>query len=428
MRQWKLALGVLLAAVLASVFAILFRLALGEGYRLINHAENAVEMLHRLPTWARVVVPAVGGLLAGLVVRLLLTQSSGGVGDVMEAVVLGKGRIPMRLTLSKSLASLLALVSGNSIGREGPMMQAGAACGSMAGGWLKLDDQSRRILIAAGCGAGFAAAYNTPFAAVLFVLEVVFGVVVLDAVVPVMVAVVIATALNRVALGAGPIYGARAFTMRSGWELVVFVGLGLVVALGAQAFMRLLSLSERLFSTKKLPLPWRTALGGLLAGGIAAWLPDVGGNGYEPLNELLDARYTLGFVALLVMGKCLATVFSVGSGNPGGVFTPTLLLGGALGFLYAHLAGALGLDVGPSGGYALAGMAAATAATTHAPVMAAVMAFELSGDYAIVLPLALCTAVATAASRAMRKDSLYMQELTRRGVGWELTLSGRTLS
>ena len=421
----KLALGVLLAAALASGFAILFRLALRLSYEAFDRADNAVEMLRLLPVWARVLLPAAGALLAGTIARFLLKVPGGGVGDVMEAVVVGQARISMRVTLWKSLASYFALVAGNSLGREGPMMQAGAASGSLVGGWLKLDASSLRVLIAAGCGAGFAAAYNTPLAAMLFVLEVVTGVVVLEAVVPTMVAVVISTALCRVALGAGPIYGARAFSLRSGWELIVFAGLGLMVAFGAQLFMRLLSLSERLFGREKLPLPWRTALGGALAGGVAAVLPDVAGNGYEPLNELLDAHFTLGFVALLVLGKSLATVFSVGSGNPGGVFTPTLLLGGALGFLYAHAASALGLDVGPSGGYALAGMAAATAATTHAPVMAAVMAFELSGDYGIVLPLALCTAVATAASRAMRKESLYMQELSRRGVGWELTLEGR---
>jgi CIC family chloride channel protein len=407
--RWRLALGVLIAAALASAFAICFRLLLGQGYRLINHTESAVEMMRQLPVWVRVALPAVGGFAAGGVVRLLLRHGAGG--DVMEALVLGKSRIPLKPTMSKSLASLFALVSGNSIGREGPMMQAGAAFGSKAGEWLKLDDPSRRILIAAGCGAGFAAAYNTPFAAVLFVLEVVLGVVVLDAVVPVMVAVVISTALCRVALGAGPIYGARAFSLRSGWELVVFAGLGLAVALGAQLFMRLLSFSEHAFNTPKLPLPWRTAAGGALAGAVAALLPEVAGNGYEPLNELLDAHFTLGFVAMLLLGKALATVFSVGGGNPGGVFTPTLLLGGAIGFLYAHAASALGLDVGPSGGYALAGMAAATAATTHAPVMAAVMAFELSGDYGVVLPLALCTAVATAVSRGLRQESLYKQEL-----------------
>jgi CIC family chloride channel protein len=127
----------------------------------------------------------------------------------------------------------------------------------------------------------------------------------------------------------------------------------------------------------------------------------------------------------LLVGKCLATTASVSSGNPGGVFTPTLLLGGALGVIYASALGAVGAHLGPAGGYALVGMAAATAATTHAPMMAAVMVFELSGDYAIALPLVLATALATFASRRLRSDSIYTAELRERGVSWRLTLDGR---
>ncbi len=345
----------------------------------------------------------------------------------MEAVVVGRSRMSLRVTLWKSLASFFALIAGNSIGREGPMMQMGGATGSKVGEWLRLDDASKRVLIAAGCGAGFAAAYNTPFAAVLFVLEVVTGLFVIEAVVPTLVAVALSTALTRVAVGAGPIYHQRDFTLASNWELLAFAGLGLSVALGAQLFMRLLSLGERVFHHPKLKLPWRAALGGALAGGVAAFLPQVGGNGYEPLNDLLDAKLAVGFVALLLLGKCLATTFSVSSGSPGGVFTPTLLLGGGLGFLFAHALSALGVHTGPAGGYALVGMAAAAAATTHAPVMAAVMVFELSGDYAVVLPLVLATALATGLSRAINRESLYMAELSKKGLAWDVTLEGRKM-
>ena len=158
---------------------------------------------------------------------------------------------------------------------------------------------------------------------------------------------------------------------------------------------------------------------------MIAFVPEVAGNGYEPLNALLDARLALGFVVWLLVGKVLATTASVSSGSPGGVFTPTLLVGGATGFLYASALAGAGLPIGPPAGYALVGMAAATAATTHAPLMAAVMAFELSGDYAVVLPLMLATALATIVSRRLRRDSIYTAELRERGVGWELTMEGR---
>jgi CIC family chloride channel protein len=273
--------------------------------------------------------------------------------------------------------------------------------------------------------AGFTAAYNTPFAAVLFVLEVVTGVVVLDAIVPALVATVIASAVTRAVVGEGPIYGQRAFHMVSSAELVAFAGLGVITAVVAQGFMRFLSFGERSFRQRWLGLPWRPALGGLLAGAVVVGLPEVAGNGFEPLNSLLDGRFTVGFVALLLLGKCVATTASVSSGSPGGVFTPTLLVGGAIGFLYAQALSSVGVHLGPPGGYALVGMAAAPAPTTHAPLMAAVMVFELSGDYAVALPLVLATAIATLVSRELGRESIYTAELQRRGIGWKVTLDGR---
>lgn len=422
----RFALGVVAVALLAAVFAVAFRFALGWAIRQASGQGDVVAAMRAAPVWARLAFPALGGLLAGVLGRLVARGKGGhGVGDVMEAVVLGRVELPMRVTLLKSLASWLAIASGGSIGREGPLIQFGGAAGKLVADRLGLSLDSARLLIGAGTAAGFAAAYNTPFAAVLFVLEVVTGVVVLDAILPALVATVIAVAVTRAAIGEGPIYGQRAFHLQSPWEFAAFVGLGIAAALGAQALMRLVSAGERFFRQPWLTLPWRTALGGLLAGAVIAILPEVAGNGYEPLNALIDGRFTLGFVALLLVGKCLATTASVSSGSPGGVFTPTLLLGGGIGFLYAGALAALGASIGPAGGYALVGMAAAIAASTHAPLMAAVMAFELSGDYAIALPLVLATAIATLVSRSLRRDSIYTAELAQRGVGWELTMEGR---
>ena len=166
-------------------------------------------------------------------------------------------------------------------------------------------------------------------------------------------------------------------------------------------------------------------MGGLLVGAIAMWLPAVVGNGYEPLNQILDSGIAVSAVIVLLIAKMIATSGSVASGIPGGVFTPMLLMGAALGAGWSRLA-SFG-SVSDAGSYALVGMAAATAASIHAPLTAAIMVFELSGDYLIVLPLILATVVATAVSKALGDESVYETELRKRGLGWEMTLEGRQL-
>lgn len=417
--------GILAVGLMASVFAILFRGSLSLLNQTVFGVHTVVEVLTSLTWWQRALFPAIGGLLGGMVSRAI-GPTGGGVGDVMEAVVLGKVNLSLRSTVLKSLASWLAIATGGSLGREGPLIQFGGAAGKTVGQVLKLTPGQIRILIAAGTAAGFAAAYNTPFAAVLFVVEVVIGVVVVEAIWPVLIATVLATAVTRFAVGPGPLYGEHTFSMESNYELFAYAALGVVVAFGAQGFMRALSLGERLFKNPRLPMPWRPALGGLLAGLVIAVMPEIAGNGFEPLSGLISGHYAWGFVLFLMIGKVFATTASVSSGSPGGVFTPTLLVGGSLGFLFAT---GLSLILPPGtislGGYALVGMAAATAATTHAPILACVMVFELTGDYAIVLPLMIATAIATAVSRFLREDSIYMAELKEKGHDWELTLEGR---
>ncbi len=428
-RRWalKFVLGLVLVSLAAGGFAIAFRAALSGVVDLIAGVRNTVDAMTGAPWYWRLALPMLGATMAGLVALSVARRGGGGVSDVMEAVALGRTKLSMRVTLAKSLASWFAIVSGGSLGREGPLIQFGGASGYNFATRLRLSPEDRRVLIAAGTAAGFAAAYNTPLAAVAFVLEVVAGIVVLDTVVPTLVAVVIATALTRAAVGAGPIYGTRSFVLTDPGELLAYAGVAIVAALIAVGFARLVAFGEHAFRRSWLKPPFRQALGGLGAGAIIAALPSVAGNGYEPLNKLLDGTMALGVVAVLIVAKAVATTSSVASGSPGGVFTPTLLLGGCAGYLIGAALGHAGLDVGPPGGYALVGMAAAIAAATHAPLMAAILAFELAGDYAVVLPLVLATAVATALARALGRDSIYMAELRARGVSWELTMAGRAL-
>ena len=423
-RLAKLAFAVIVVAVVAALFAIAFRGAFSAVVTWIG-GSNVVDMISRLPWWARILLPASGGLGAGLIrLRSAKLRGASGVGFVMEAIVLGRARVPLLRSGLQAIASWLAITTGNSLGREGPLIQFGAAAGEGARRWLGLDDAHAPLVLAAGVAAGFAAAYNAPIAATLFVLEIVTGVIVLEAAIPVMVAAVIATVVIHVTVGSAPIYTTRTFALVDPYELVGFAALGILCAPLGVGFLRWLSLTERWWS--KLPLPARPAIGGALCGVIMCAIPAVAGNGFEEVTSILDGHMALVAVGLLLLAKPLATAASVSSGNPGGVFTPTLLLGACTGLVYATaLHTVFGDQIASPGAYALVGLAAALAATTHAPLMSALLACELSGDYALVLPLLLACALAAGVARRLYVDSVYTAELTRRGLRWRLTLDGR---
>src|SRR3954466_9571875 len=281
-------LAVLAVGVLGAAFAVAFRLLLHHGLSLILGTGNVLEGFAALPWTGRLLLPAAGRALAAAI-SLLATRSPGGrgVGVILESVALGRGRIRLPAVLLKSAASLVALCSGASIGREGSIIQFGGGAGSLLGRWLRLPARETRMLVAAGTGAGFAAAYNTPFAAVLFVVEIVTGVLGIDILIPVAAATAVATTLTRLAIGGGPVYGQRAFVLVSQEELGAYCALGVLAGLVGPAFLAALSAAED--ATRRLPVPriGRGALGGLAVGTLALALPAVTGNGYEGIQLIL---------------------------------------------------------------------------------------------------------------------------------------------
>jgi CIC family chloride channel protein len=423
----RFVLALACVAVGSAAFSVSFRALLAAVYVHAFHAPNVVESITGLPPVLRLVVPLVGGLLAGTV-SFFAGGARQNVSNVMEAVALGNVRLSLRTTLRRVTSSWLAIASGISIGREGPLIEFGGSLGAAIGRVAALPLRRTRVLVAAGTAAGFVAAYNTPFAAVLFVLETIVGIAALEAVIPTVAATVIASVLTRAIAGGGPIYGARTFSTSSPWEFASFAVVALLGAMAATGFKWTLAGAERVFEEHNVGQPLRAALGGLLVGVVAMGLPTVAGNGYEPLNQLLDGSLGWQLLLVLLIAKIAVTSGSVASGIPGGVFTPVLLVGGIVGAVWGHVTALFwNVPAGHIGSYALVGMAATTAASIHAPLTAAALVFELSGDYAIALPLLFVTAIATAASRLLGAMSLYEAELERRGLGWRRTLEGRRI-
>jgi CIC family chloride channel protein len=372
-------------------------------------------------------IPVLGGAIFGPLIYYFAREAKGhGVPEVMEAVALHGGRIRPRVAVIKSLASAICIGSGGSVGREGPIAQIGSALGSTIGQALNLSDERIRNLVACGAGGGIAATFNAPIAGAVFALEVIlgqlhvtyFGAVVISAVTADVVAHFFS---NDVRAFAVPQYA-----LISPWELLLYTLLGLLAAVGAVAFTRLLYLLEDLWDDLHFPEYSKPALGGLLLGVIGLLsikvdgFPRVFGVGYDTISDALFGRLAIQVVLGLLVLKMLATVMTLGSGGSGGIFAPSLFMGAMLGSGFGQLANQLFPDItAPAGAYALVGMAAFFSSAAHAPVTAILILFEMTGDYNIILPLMLATVVSTLISRLLSKESIYTLKLTRRGIHLE---------
>jgi len=409
--------------VFGALGAIAFRFSVSFLTRLFVGNANVVAGAEALPLWAKIAVPSAGGLLAGLIVRFLVRDTGPeGVSHLIEVVSIGRRSVRLRPSLARAAASAVSISSGGSVGREGMIIQLGAALASSLSRAVKLSPERVRILTACGMAAGVAGAYNTPIAATLFVLEVVVGSFSMSLFGPTVVSAVISTIVVRSVFGDAPLYKATKMLPEAPTEFLAFAGVGLAAGVAAALFARVLQLSRRLFAASGLPLPLAMALGGAAVGLLGVGLPDVWGNGFEGTNRILSGSLGALALALLLVGKTVATAATVGSGAPGGVFTPTLMVGSALGALAALGTRALApwLDA-PAGAYALLGMGGMLAGVTRAPLLAVIMMFELTGDTALLLPMLLVSVLAVLSARKLERDSMYVQSLRSAGIVWEKT-------
>lgn len=391
---------------------------------------DLLEAARALPWWRLALAPALAALAGGFATLLAARfAGGGGVAVIMESVSIRRGVVGMPAALLRALGSSVTIAGGGSVGREGPTIALGAAAASFIGRTARLGDDRLRVLVAAGTAGGFAAAYNTPVAGTLFVLEVIVGSFAVEVLGPTALAAVVGALVARSLSDAPPIYAVGAdYGLHSPYEIPAFVLLGLGAAAGGALLLESLRYAERLFSRIPSPAPLRAAIGGLAVGAIAAaGLPEVLGNGHETTQRLIGGRYPVDGLALLFGLKIVATAATVGSGSPGGVFTPTLLLGAALGSALGHGVGALFPGASPEVVYVLVGMGALLAATTHAPLVSVVFVFEATRDYGILLPLLLSSVIASIASRRLRARSVYEEELARRGLSWEGSAEERAL-
>ncbi len=374
-----------------------------------------------LTWWQTLLVPTIGGLVAGCLLLLLRGKKPAfGLADLVVLVQLRKGTIRLRESLVQTLSSACTIGSGGSIGREGANSQIAATVAALVARWARLGSRPRAVLLGCGVAAGMATSYNAPITGAIFVMEVVLGNFAMDVFAPIVVASVLATIVRGELRGKEAHLGeASEFVAKLPWNLVfAAVLLGVLCGFGGIVFRSALATGRRAFARLPGSLPFRFALGGLIVGAIGITVPHAWGNGFDVIHELAHSAPTLGLVMTLFLWKLVATVATVGSGGLGGIFTPNLVIGAAFGAVFAHCLGYVTpVSDKEVATFVFVGMAGLTAATMHAPVTAVVLVFEMTRSHydELTLPVMLCSIVASITASLLDEDSYYTAAIRQKG-------------
>ncbi len=383
-------------------------------------SDPGVEWLREAPRWRILLAPAAGGLLVGLITTFLVAEAKGhGVPEVIKAVALKGGRIRGRVAVAKTVASAITIGSGGSAGREGPIIQIGAAIGSRIGQAIGMSKRSLRTLVGCGAAAGIAATFNAPVAGALFAGEVILGEVGLAQFSPIMISSVVATVVARAWRGNVPVFSAPACSFASAWELIPYVVLGLLCGLVSLAYIHLGSVTERFFEARKhWPKAIRPAIGGLMVGAIALVLPQVMGDGHHLANAAFSRTAPVLLLLALMIAKMVATSITLGSGGSGGVFSPAITIGALLGAAVGTVSAPwLSGHFGGIAAYSLVGMGGLIAGSMLAPITAILMVFEVTNNYDIILPVMITATLSTVMVMMTNNNlSIYTLKLARDGV------------
>ncbi len=347
---------------------------------------------------SRLLIPLVttlGGLLAGLLVFTLAPEAEGhGTDAVIKAYHEEGGKIRSRVPLVKTIASAITLGSGGSGGREGPIAQIGAGLASITSQALRLGDDERRILVMAGAAGGIGAVFHAPLGGALFASEVLYSKLdsESDVLVPAIISAVTAYSVVGYVNEFGSLFNIQADFFSQPIILPLYLGLAGISAIAAWAFVKLFYGTQAWFRERRMPAYLKPALGGLLAGLIGAFLPQVLSGGYGWLQMVFENRLPFLILILMALGKMVATSLTIGSGGSGGVFGPSVFAGAALGGAYGQLMAWLfpGLGVSPVD-FALVGMASFFAAAAKTPLSSIVMVTEMTGSYGLLVPLMLAS-------------------------------------
>ncbi len=365
--------------------------------------------------WVLFLLPIAGGLVAGAIVQWFAPEAEGhGTDAAIRAYHREGGRIRARVPLIKAISSAITIGSGGSAGREGPIAQIGAGFGAIVSRALRLSDRERRILMAAGMGAGVGAIFRAPLAGAIFAAEVLYAEMDLETevIVPSILASIVAYSVFSFAFGADPLFATPAYGFHHPVELVGYALLAVVVAIMGLAYIRGLYGVRDAFRRIRLPKALKPALGGVVVGAIGLWLPSALSSSYGVCQSALRGEALPLALFAVALAKIAATSFTIGSGGSGGVFGPSMVIGAAVGGAFGSALHAVAPTMAPHpGAFALVGMAGFFSGVASTPISTVIMVSEMTGNYNLLVP---SMWVCLLAFLLLRGHSIYEQQLPTR--------------
>ncbi|MBU0995814.1 MAG: chloride channel protein [Proteobacteria bacterium] len=424
-RAGKWSLYFVLIGIIAGVGSIIFHYLCEYGMHyfldfLAGYRPDSPAGEHRIipPTntpfnkWILLFLPAVGGLVSGWFVYTFAPEAEGhGTDAAIDAYHRKGGYIRGIVPIIKTIASSITLTTGGSGGREGPIAQIGAGFGSFLATRLKLSDRSRRIMMAAGIGAGVGSIFRAPLAGALFASEVLYRDPEFESevIIPAGISSVVAYCVFCLEFGWGALFEAPYFNFQNPLELGPYLALAVVLVITGIIYIKFFYGVTGFFKSLRIPNHFKPAIGGLLTGGVGFFLPYTLAFGYGSAQKALNNELTISVLLLLAFGKILTTSFTIGSGGSGGVFGPSIVIGGAMGGVIGQIFHLFMPEIVTSpGAFVVVGMAGFFAAVSNTPISTIIFVSEMTNSYHLLLPSLL---VCSVCYLLCRKWSIYEKQV-----------------
>jgi len=413
--------------IITGILGLVYSWALGGGIWLIQEtlagfrmpqagSEGSREGMVIGLRWALLILPGLGGLVVGLMHRFYTSYLVDATNGYVNAFHNRRARVNPLKPLWRLLSSVFTISTAGSVGKEGPVIFAASSVGSFAARLFRLPDSDRAILMVCGAGGGLGAVFRAPVGGALYAAEVLYRQADFEAeaVMPAIITSVTAYAVFALFGNWMPIFSTPHYHFRI-LDLPFFALLGLIISVFAFIYERSLKYADRLFHFIRIPSWLKPALGGLMLGILIFFLPEVAGPGYGVLQVALSGKMIIWMMLVVAVGKMLATSLTVGSGGSGGIFAPSLVIGGLLGGAMGLGLSMLGAPIQPEA-YVLVGMGAFLSAAAKVPLAAIVMVCEMAGNYELLVPMTLASSLAFLVSR---RFTIYPAQVENR---WESPL------